>query len=427
MAFSFSYPTQPYFFSTNSIVDISCIFVGDQPADTRFVLVKPLPRPLQFNPDNGNVFGTTNLSSISPLTTYTVNLVRTNDPTIIEASSNSLSMSIEFLPKFLYPPTPTIFPINEYLVIQPVYFITNIPDITYTLITPSSSALTDIGLSLNSTTGVINGIPNKASPLTTYTVQSNNLGLTYDATVEINIQAIPIVSYPQSIYTLTQNQAVSILPINNNQTDVVYSISCILPFGLSLNTTTGEISGSPRILSTFTIYSVTIANSIVSTSTKISLNVVKVVLAPPVVGDYFSSNTLISNPAVAMRRKAEIFKYKKNSSNLTKQQNYALLAKGNGPYAKRAWGTQGDAYTNPNTSNLPQVGNAIICNTGIICAPTSSSDVPGPIMNLCYNPAVGLAGYNAPNRKKVDIGFRWPYYSWKLGDNGFPNGKAGSG
>jgi hypothetical protein len=127
-----------------------------------------------------------------------------------------------------------------------------------------------------------------------------------------------------------------------------------------------------------------------------------------------------------MRRKAEILQYKKNSSNLTKQQFYALLAKGNGPYAKRSWGTQGDAYTNPNNSNLPLVGNTIVCNTGILCAPTSSSDVPGTVMNLCYNPAVPVIGYNQPNRKRVDIGFKWPQRTWQPGDNGFPNGKAGS-
>ena len=157
------------------------------------------------------------------------------------------------------------------------------------------------------------------------------------------------------------------------------------------------------------------------------LSVIKEFLAPPVVADNFSSNTFITDPAIAMRRKAEIFKYKKNSSGLTKQQYYALLAKGNGPAAKRSWGTQGDAYTNPNVSGLPQSGNSIICNTGIICAPTSSSDVPGPIMNLCYVPSTPLAGYNAPNRKKVNIGFKWPQSTWRPGNDGFPIGKAGSG
>ena len=104
------------------------------------------------------------------------------------------------------------------------------------------------------------------------------------------------------------------------------------------------------------------------------------------------------------------------------------MAKGNGPAAKRTWATQSDTYTDPNTSELQLVGNTLICNTNpIICAPTSSSDVPGPIMQLCYNPSAPLVGYNPPNRVKVNIGFKWPQESWQPGDNGFPRGKAGRG
>ena len=103
------------------------------------------------------------------------------------------------------------------------------------------------------------------------------------------------------------------------------------------------------------------------------------------------------------------------------------MAKGNGPAAKRAWGNQGDINSDPNISGLPQVGNTILCNTNqIICAPTSSSDVPGPVMQLCYNPTVPVVGYNQPNRMRVNIGFKWPQESWQPGNNGFPRGKAGS-
>jgi hypothetical protein len=52
--------------------------------------------------------------------------------------------------------------------------------------------------------------------------------------------------------------------------------------------------------------------------------------------------------------------------------------------------------------------------------------VPGPIMNLCYNPAIPLVGYVAPNRKKVNIGFKWPQKAWTIGDMGFPIGKSGT-
>ena len=50
--------------------------------------------------------------------------------------------------------------------------------------------------------------------------------------------------------------------------------------------------------------------------------------------------------------------------------------------------TQSD-YTNPNTHNLTKVGNTLICTSPAIkCIPTSSSDVPGHIIDICYNDSV---------------------------------------
>ena len=136
---------------------------------------------------------------------------------------------------------------------------------------------------------------------------------------------------------------------------------------------------------------------------------------------------MISSPEYAMRRKAEILQYKQNSSQLSEKTKYSLMVQGKGPYAKRAWGNQGDRGTNPNISGLPQEGNTIICNSSpVICNPTSSSDVPGPITNLCYDPSVPLVGYVQPNRTKVNIGFRWPQRGWSIGDMGFPVGKRGN-
>lgn len=430
MSFSISYPQSTYNIPTNQLFDISCIVVNLPSGYTLNFSITPstLIIPLDFVESTGEITGTTNFSSISDPTRYTITATGTSDtfPVLTATASTQLTLSVNFSPQFYYPNYPTIFQLNKSLNIAPVPTFSNIPGIIYTLIGPYSNALTDISLNLNSITGVISGIPKKSTGLITYTVQANNSGILYDASLNISIQAIPTFYYPQTPYILTQNVPSSIFPIAT-QSNCTYSLDCILPFGLSLDPNTGVISGKPSILTTVYTYTVTITNSIGSSTSVITLSVIKEFLAPPVVADNFSSNTFLTDTAIAMRRKAEIFKYKKNSANLTKQQYYALLAKGNGPAAKRSWGTQGDAYTNPNESGLPQTGNTIICNTGIICAPTSSSDVPGPIMNLCYIPSAPFAGYNAPNRKKVNIGFKWPQSTWRPGSNGFPIGKAGSG
>lgn len=77
-----------------------------------------------------------------------------------------------------------------------------------------------------------------------------------------------------------------------------------------------------------------------------------------------------------MRRKAEVLKYKASSSstktnNLTKAEKWSQIVKG--------------VYT----------GNTLYCPITIsnIKTPTSSSNVPGPIMNLYYDPSVPLYNY----------------------------------
>ncbi len=102
--------------------------------------------------------------------------------------------------------------------------------------------------------------------------------------------------------------------------------------------------------------------------------------------------------ALQMRRKGNVLQYKENSSNLTKQQQYSLIAQGKWTNRTKTWATQGASatknntpvmstssdYTNPNTHNLPRAGNTLIC-PAIKCVPTSSSNVPGPIIDICYD------------------------------------------
>jgi hypothetical protein len=95
------------------------------------------------------------------------------------------------------------------------------------------------------------------------------------------------------------------------------------------------------------------------------------------------------------RRKAEILKYKANSSNITKKQQYANAASNRWITGrKRSWATQTDTYTNPNTSALQRVGNVLVCNNNNVrCTLTSGADVPGKVQTLCYDPTVPLYNY----------------------------------
>lgn len=141
--------------------------------------------------------------------------------------------------------------------------------------------------------------------------------------------------------------------------------------------------------------------------------------------------------AAQMRNKGNVLQYKGNSSNLTKSQRFAKIARGQWTNRTITWATQSQTATNPNTRMLKRVGSvnvainpvsrtivettapltcpqpqsvdtadeiviqdggSMLCNvqenvctgatvvqpSGSICNPTSDSDVPGPIRDLCW-------------------------------------------
>lgn len=127
-----------------------------------------------------------------------------------------------------------------------------------------------------------------------------------------------------------------------------------------------------------------------------------------------------------MIQKGNVLQYKKNNGNISKQQRYGQIARGAWT-RKKAWATQSQTYTNANIDSLKRVniqgiiqvpginnndifsycpletqipdGGSLICTTIVnpcdnnqvikqvipnYCYPTTASDVPGPIKNLCW-------------------------------------------
>lgn len=143
--------------------------------------------------------------------------------------------------------------------------------------------------------------------------------------------------------------------------------------------------------------------------------------------------------ALQMLNKGNILQYKKNSSNLTKNQRYAQIAKGMWTNRTNTWSAQNinTGFTDSNTNSLQRVGattiylatglpapppatcpfdydttpydqivilngGTLLCNTvedpctGDVvvqsprssCNPTTNSNVPGPIQSLCWNDGI---------------------------------------
>ncbi len=110
--------------------------------------------------------------------------------------------------------------------------------------------------------------------------------------------------------------------------------------------------------------------------------------------DPLPTKTIVGGQSVSiddlnMRRKAEILQYNPNrqsnqTNSATKTQKFALLV--NAPPRINNWNRVAD------TANQADPN----CSDDLTPVPTSSSDVPGPIMNLIYNRNVPLYNYLNP-------------------------------
>jgi len=122
---------------------------------------------------------------------------------------------------------------------------------------------------------VISGTPSVIQPPTAYTV-TGTLGQA-SASVVVSIVIVPIapvsILYPSIPTLVTGVQMVSINPTVNGSpaSSFTFSVNQNLPSGLSLNPSTGGISGTPTQWQKSVVYTVTVSNSAGSVSTTFTI------------------------------------------------------------------------------------------------------------------------------------------------------------
>jgi hypothetical protein len=130
------------------------------------------------------------------------------------------------------------------------------------------------GLNLSSSTGAISGTPTKVSAAATYTVTASNDAGSATTTISITVNpaAPATLTYATNPATYTVGVAIAAnIPTNTGGDATSYTVVPTLPWGLSLNNSTGTISGIPTVVTPKTSYTVTAYNAGGNTSATLSI------------------------------------------------------------------------------------------------------------------------------------------------------------
>jgi streptogramin lyase len=147
-----------------------------------------------------------------------------------------------------------------------------------------------VGLTLDPTTGAITGTPAAVTPQAAYTVTARNSGGSATANVIITVVDVPpgSLTYSTNPAVYTMGAAITAnAPSSVGGPVTSYSVFPSLPAGLTLDPSTGAISGTPTTVTAQANYTVTATNSGGFTTAGLAITVIK---APP------STLTYSANP-----------------------------------------------------------------------------------------------------------------------------------
>lgn len=134
------------------------------------------------------------------------------------------------------------------------------------------------GLSLNTTTGEITGTPTTIQSSANYTITASNIVGSTTKQISIAVANSPPASlsyvYLTTRYTVGASITANTPIVTGGGQVTSYSVTPALPAGLSLDTTTGHITGRPTTMTAAASYTVTASNAAGSANRVISFNVV---------------------------------------------------------------------------------------------------------------------------------------------------------
>ena len=163
---------------------------------------------------------------------------------------------------------------------------------------------TPAGMSFNTTTGALTGTPNTVAAATNYTITATNTSGNATRTFALTVTlAAPAFALSSSSESKTVNTAITGYTITSTGGAIAsYAISPSPPAGLTFNTATGLLSGTPTYVAPATAYTITGTNTASTTTQTFTLTVTAV----PVVADNSAAQAEVAKKAKEQRELREL-------------------------------------------------------------------------------------------------------------------------
>jgi hypothetical protein len=253
------------------------------------------------------------------------------------------------------------------------------PTVTGQVTTWTVNAPLPTGITLDTTTGVISGTPTQASNGGTYTITAANAGGKTSTTVSLEVVSASI-SYRYSNYVFAPGAVAQTLsPVIGAVTFSSWSVSPPLPTGLTLDPTTGSISGLPTTATAATQYKITASEPEGAASTTLTIAVAGTKLLDLGLG---ASVTLIryANTSVLSQDSTGAWVLQDHTSGATLAEGAGLTNAGYGFEDNTNFNTYVDLENNLMIDDTPTTLEVRSATTGQVLA-----SIPIPAPPLCVD------------------------------------------